>query len=63
MAKVLVNRLYDDIENAINDIFIKYQNELKINSGDVTPGLAIKLSESIESVAEYMEEILAYQEK
>ena len=43
------------------DIFVNYQNELNINSGDFTPGLAMKLSLSMESVAEIMEEILSHQ--
>lgn len=57
----MIERLYEDIETMVNEIFVKYQEELNIPEGWITPNLLIELEEAQTSLADKMENVLNYQ--
>lgn len=51
----------EDVEKAINDIFLKYQNALNIESGDIEPFQALSLEVNTKSVSRLVTEVLKAQ--
>ena len=51
-----------ELENAVQDLFIKYQNAAGIVSGDVDPLDALALDEAMETTAAIIAGILSRQE-
>ena len=50
-----------ELEDAINNIFLKHQDELGITSGDIDIPQAIKLDELTEQTAELIIEVLQFE--
>lgn len=50
--------IYRDLGDAINDIFVKYQTELGINSGDITPYELWEMEDLADELADIITKIL-----
>lgn len=55
------SRISADIENAVDDIFVKYQNEMNITSGDIDPVDTLLLTEAQNSLASVINDVLMKQ--
>ena len=58
---VTVKEIYQDIEKAINDIFLKYQDRLDITDGDCGIQLTVQLDDNMEELAQTVYDCLRYQ--
>ena len=50
--------IFNDLGEAIDDIFAKYQKELNIESGDVTPYEMWEMGDLADELADYITKIL-----
>ena len=54
-------RIFNDLDEAINNIFLKYQDELGIDSGDIAPLDFLKLEAMEKELSVLIASILDYQ--
>lgn len=57
----LQERIAADLENAIDDIFQKYQDELNIEDGGIDPLLAFNLENAQNELAKIIHDAIQYQ--
>jgi hypothetical protein len=60
--QTMMEAIKTELENAVQDLFIKFQNAAGIVSGDVEPLDALALDEAIETTAAIIAGILSKQE-
>ena len=58
----MMEAIKTELENAVQDLFIKYQNAAGIMSGDVEPCDALKLDNAMDATAAIIAGILSKQE-
>lgn len=49
------------LNDKVNEIFIEYQSEMGIISGDITPEMALRLDEELDKLTEMIRDILGMQ--
>lgn len=49
------------LDDKVNEIFEEMQNELGIESGDITPDMALRLDEEIDRLTEMIRDVLGMQ--
>lgn len=57
----LNERILNDIDTAVNEIFYKYQTELNITSGDIEPLQQYALDEHQKKLSEIIMDVLQFE--
>ena len=61
LEQALKEGITQELENAVNNLFIKYQNQLGINSGDIEPLQACRLEELTSQLSNLIYEVLDFE--
>ena len=59
----LQNKVFNELSLSVNDIFLKFQDELDIMSGDIDPLTHWELIKRMESLSDLIFEILESQQE
>ena len=60
---MLKEKILELLDEKVNEIFFKMQEELKINNGDIYPLDALYLEELEEKLAEHIKDVLMQQKE